>query len=300
MTHADEWMPDRQFPTMSSPGKVIRLGRLVGQTDGRCLFVTIAHGLLRGPIPREVKAAQFGPLARELCGAGADGIVVSPGFLGCNAAYLAGHNAKGIILCLEWNNSFRDMVSGLGFSEGRSAMIGTIEDAVRLGADAVMTYVFLGHDDPEVEAAHVSRNAALSRECERLGVVRVIETMSRGGRMVDADTRRKDYVAMHARIASEIGCDLIKTEWTGDEGSFREVVEACLVPVLVAGGPQESDPVDALRMVEQALRAGAIGVVFGRNIIQASNPVGMVTALHGVVHQGMTPNEAGKRAGLKS
>jgi class I fructose-bisphosphate aldolase len=223
--------------------------------------------------------------------AGMDALVVSPGFLQANAGYLAGRSAAGIILGLEWTNTFRDPDSALGFREGRSTVVGTVEDALRLGADAVMTYIFVGYEDPAAEAEHVRWNAEISRQCEQLGMVRIIETMARGARVPEEMERKKEYVELHARIAYEIGCDLIKTEWTGDAGSFQQVVEAAPVPILLAGGPRR-DPIEALRVAEEAIGAGAMGLVFGRNVVQAHNQEAMVMALSRVVHDGASAEEA--------
>ena len=168
----------------------------------------MAYGLLNGPKPNETSARGLGQLAKDLGQAGVDGVLVSPGFLQVNSSYLAYRNAPGIILCLEWNNMFRH-THRLGFDEGRSSFIGKVEDALRLGADAVLTYIFLGLDDPEIEAENIRQNAILSRECEKMGMVRMIETMARGKRLQVEEVRKKEYLKLHSRIAQEIGCDLI-------------------------------------------------------------------------------------------
>lgn len=254
--------------------------------DGRSFVTTLAHGLLRGPIPDEGRPADLGPLAEALATAGVDGLVVSPGFLQANVRHLAGRSAPAIVLCVDWTNQFRPANGALGFPEGRTTSVASVEDAARLGADAVMTYLFIGSDDPAVEAEEVRRNAAVSRACEQFGIVRIIETMARGARMSPEDEQRTDLVALHSRIAYEIGCDLVKTEWTGSVESFTRVVEACPAPILVAGGPKLSKPSGALRLAADAIAAGAAGVVFGRNVVQADDPIAVASSIVGVVHEG--------------
>jgi DhnA family fructose-bisphosphate aldolase class Ia len=295
-----DWTFDQRYPTLRNAGKCIRLARLVNPHDHRSVIATVAHGLLRGPMSGEGVPSELGGVVKKLGQAGIDGIVVSPGFLQANATYLAGRNAPGIVLCLEWNNVFRDRELALGYREGRSTMMGGVEDALRLGADAVMTYIFLGYDDPELEANLVRENAILSRECERLGMVRIIETMARGARLSEDQVYRKEYVALHSRIAYEVGCDFIKTEWTGDVDSFREAVRACPIPIFLAGGPHTARPLDALKLAEQAIQAGAMGLVFGRNIIQAANREGMAAALKKVVHDGWPAEQAAVELELAS
>lgn len=263
-------------------GTTIRLARIM-RSDGRSLTGTVAHGLLRGPIPGEGHPAELGQLVSSLGEAGLDAIVVSPGFLRANARSLSGRCAPGIVLCLDWTNQFRG-ADELGYAEGRSTLVASVDDAVRLGADAVMTYLFLGSQDAQIEAAEVERNGRISRRCEELGVVRIIETMARGSRLAADEERNARYVALHSRIAAEIGCDLVKTEWTGSPASFSEVVYACPVPVLVAGGPRTDRPEDAVEMARLAVEAGAAGVVFGRNIVQADDPTAVVRALAELIH----------------
>jgi class I fructose-bisphosphate aldolase len=281
-------------------GRRIRLGRVIDERDGRSVVATVAHGLLRGPLLGEEPPAAMGPHLQALCGAGLDAIVMSPGFLRTNAQYLSGRRSPGIIVCLDWTNAFRDRETALGFDEGRSAAIGTVEDALRLGADAVMTYLFLGAQDPSVEAEGVRQNALVSRACEQLGVVRIIETMARGARVPDDETTRPEYIALACRIAFELGCDLIKTEWTGSSESFRTVVGTSPLPILVAGGPRTGRPIEALRLAQDATAAGAAGVVFGRNIVQAEDSVGMAAALRRIVHEDASAEEAAAQFGLAS
>jgi len=76
-------------------------------------------------------------------------------------------------------------------------------------------------------------------------------------------------VVKHAvRIAAELGVDIIKTNYTGDAKSFKEVVDGAMgVPVVIAGGAKGSD-METLEMVEGAIKAGAAGVAMGRNAFQ--------------------------------
>ena len=110
--------------------------------------------------------------------AGSDAIVTSPGVLRQNEGWLSGRGAPGIVLCLDWTNQFRGP-DDLGFEEGRSTLVASVDDALRLGADAVMTYLFLGSDHAAVESRETERNVRISRRCEELGIVRIIETMAR-------------------------------------------------------------------------------------------------------------------------
>ncbi len=264
-------------------GSAIRLGRVVDSRDGRSLIGTFAHGLLRGPIVGEGPARSLGQMARQVAEVGLDALMMSPGMLRASAPEFAGKNGPGLIVCLEWNNAFREGPASDLEVEGRSAILGSVEDALSFGADGVISYMFIGWSDREAEARHVEHNAALTLECERLGVVRVIETMIRGRGISRAEEIRADYVATAARMASEVGCDLVKVEWPGSAESLAKVVEACPTPILVAGGELSSSAA-VLDMAKGALDGGASGLVIGRNIVQSTERIGLVRDLSLLVH----------------
>jgi DhnA family fructose-bisphosphate aldolase class Ia len=93
-------------------------------------------------------------------------------------------------------------------------------------------------------------------------------------------------------VGAELGADIIKTNYTGDPDSFAQVVESCPVPVVIAGGPRVESELDLLRMVEEAISAGARGVAIGRNVFQHESPELIVRRICGVVHKGLHAREA--------
>jgi fructose-bisphosphate aldolase/2-amino-3,7-dideoxy-D-threo-hept-6-ulosonate synthase len=101
-------------------------------------------------------------------------------------------------------------------------------------------------------------------------------------------------VKLAARAGAELGADIIKTNYTGDPDSFREVTKGCPVPVVIAGGPKMSTTRDVLQMVRDAIDAGGAGTSIGRNVFQASNPTKMVRAFSKIVHEGASVEEAMK------
>ena len=101
-----------------------------------------------------------------------------------------------------------------------------------------------------------------------------------------------DVVKHAARIGAELGADIVKTNYTGSEETFREVVKGCTVPVVMAGGPKTKTDEEFCNMVYGAIRAGAAGVAAGRNVFQHENPTRMVRVLCGIVHEGLDPKAA--------
>jgi fructose-bisphosphate aldolase/2-amino-3,7-dideoxy-D-threo-hept-6-ulosonate synthase len=86
-----------------------------------------------------------------------------------------------------------------------------------------------------------------------------------------------------ARVGAELGADIVKTNYTGDVDSFREVVRGCNVPVVIAGGPKMDSEEALLKMVRDAMEAGAAGISIGRNVFQHDDVTGITRKLAKIV-----------------
>lgn len=155
-----------------------------------------------------------------------------------------------------------------------------IEDAIRMNADCMASQVFIGGDGQLSSIENLSQviNAGMRYSIPTLGVCAVGKDMERTGR----------YFKLATRIIAEMGCQLVKTY---DCEDFEEVVAACPVPIVVAGGKKVAER-DALRMAYSVIQKGARGVDMGRNIFQSANPVEMAQAVRMIVHEGATDAEA--------
>lgn len=268
-------------------GKKIRLGRVLDPETHKSVAVAFDHGLSSGPIAGCIKPRE---MMAKLVQGGADAILVSPGVARLCADFFVGKSAPALILRLDWTNMFRPE-DRLGYKEGRTSAIGAVEDAARFGADAVLTFMFVGYEDPGIEAKEIEKNALIARACESAGIPHIIEPMARG-RLASSRRFDAELIRMHARNAAEIGADAIKTDYSGQKESFESVVEGCPVPILIAGGPKAETVEASLEMVEGAMQAGAAGVLFGRNIFQAQDPVNMLRAIRAIVHDGLAARAA--------
>jgi len=94
------------------------------------------------------------------------------------------------------------------------------------------------------------------------------------------------YVKIAARVGAELGADIIKTVYTGDKKSFKEVVEGCPAPIVIAGGPKIDSEESLLKMIEDAIDCGAHGVSIGRNVFQAEDRVAITRKICKIVHGG--------------
>ena len=178
-------------------------------------------------------------------------------------------------------------------------LVTTIEQALQIGADAVAVHVNV---TSEFEAEMLRILGSTVRECESYGMP-LLAIMYPRGESASGDNNyeplkkkspRKyaELVAHAARVAADLGADIIKTKYTGTPDSFRTVVEACEpAPIVIAGGPAVP-MAEMLRNAYGAVSAGAAGVSFGRNIFTRADPQPFITALKGVVHHGLTPAQA--------
>jgi putative autoinducer-2 (AI-2) aldolase len=107
---------------------------------------------------------------------------------------------------------------------------------------------------------------------------------------------RHEVISIGCRIVAELGVDLVKTFHTGER--FGEIVRSTPVPILALGAKKLPRELDALELAATAVRDGARGVVFGRNLIGASDPVRFLDALREVVKHGADPRVAAAKHGL--
>jgi 2-amino-4,5-dihydroxy-6-oxo-7-(phosphonooxy)heptanoate synthase len=156
---------------------------------------------------------------------------------------------------------------GDGSGELRSCLLARPEDAMRNGADAVLTYLAVGTGDSDFETKEVARNAEVARECERIGMPLIIETLARGKNVKSPSAPM--WLKLHTRMAAELGADLVKTDYAGDPPSMRDVVENCPIPILVLGGSRYSSDAEALKLIHGVVAAGAAGSVLRTKCISS-------------------------------
>jgi DhnA family fructose-bisphosphate aldolase class Ia len=160
-------------------------------------------------------------------------------------------------------------VSNNGNGELRSSLLARPEDALRHGADAVLTYLVVGTGDADFESREIARTAEVARECERIGIPLIVESLARG-KSVENPGEPK-WLTLHTRMAAELGADAVKTDYAGNPIAMRSVIEGCPIPILVLGGSRQGSDEEALDVVRNAALAGAAGVFFGRNVFQAAD-----------------------------
>lgn len=155
-----------------------------------------------------------------------------------------------------------------------------VEDAIRMNADCMAVQTFIGAEGQLESIENLSRtiNTGLKYSIPTLGVVAVGKDMERTDR----------FFKLATRIVAEMGAQIIKTYYCDN---FEEVVAACPVPIVVAGGKKLPEP-EALTLAYRSIQGGAHGVDMGRNIFQCEHPIQMAKAIRKIVHQGFTDKEA--------
>ena len=156
-----------------------------------------------------------------------------------------------------------------------------IEDAVKLNASALAPMVAIGGKFEAKTIENLARTVDMTSRygIPTLGVTAVGKELTRDAR----------YLGLACRVIAENGANFVKTYYC--EEGFENVVAACPVPIVIAGGKKLPE-LDALTLAYNAISKGARGVDMGRNIFQSQAPLAMLKAVRGVVHEGLKPNEA--------
>ena len=251
--------------------------RIIDRETGNAVIVPMDHGISIGPVDGIIDMKST---VNAVSQGGATAVLMQKGLIPYGHR-TAGHDV-GLILHLSASTN-------IGSSSDFKVLVASVEEAIKLGADAVSIHVNLG---AESEPQMLSDMGKVSRDCSEWGIPFLVMAYARGPTIknqFDPDT-----VAHCARVATELGADLIKVSYTGDVDSFKKVVKGALAPVLIAGGPKMTSDMDILNMVYDSMQAGGRGVSIGRNIFQHSNPRAMTEAISGIVLKGMTVKEAAK------
>jgi len=261
---------------MTILGKAVRLGRLQNPASGRILTVAIDHapsyGVLNGLENIQV-------VVDRVASASPDAIMLMKGAAErCFCPY-AGHIAL-ILKCSTLSL----------FHPEHDVWVSPVEDALRLGADGIAMALTVGSAQ---QPLLLSNLAALVREAEKCGMPVIVHAYP-CGELVPPDERFSvAQVGYAARLAMELGVDIVKTFYTGSAETFAQVVQmAAPALVVAAGGPRLETDADALHMARDVVRSGAAGITFGRNIWQSSNTAGMIRALKYIVHEDGSVSEA--------
>jgi DhnA family fructose-bisphosphate aldolase class Ia len=231
-----------------------------------------------GPIPGMVNlpqtAARINPEV--------DAVLLAPGMVRRCAALFAGFRRPMAVVRLNWNTVY---CFGWNYRSARSVDCYSPESALREGMDVALVSLTLQTGDEVRDAENVEVFARLTQRCHEMGIPVIGEYFPVGHLEMSAEELHES-VLVGCRIVSELGADAIKTFYTS---RFEQVTGSCPVPILGLGAEKLPTPLDALKLAQAEVAAGAGGVVFGRNAIQVPDPMSFQAALCEVVRNGGDP-----------
>lgn len=244
-----------------------RMSRVFDPVDGKTVMLAFDHGYFQGPTSGlERLDRSILPLVPQ-----ADALMCTRGAL---RTTIPADNGKGIVLRASGGPSVLKELSD-------EELAVSIDDAVRLDAAALAVQVFVGGEN---ETKSIRNMTTLVDQGQATGIP--VLAVTAVGRDMVRDAR---YFRLATRISAELGASFVKTYYV--EEGFETVTSACPVPIVIAGGKKVEEK-EALRVAYRAIQEGAAGVDMGRNVFQSAHPAAMLSAVRGVVHDGLTPDDA--------
>ncbi len=249
-----------------------RLKRMINPESGHLVMLAVDHGYFLGPTSGLERLGEtIAPLLPF-----ADALMLTRGAL---RAWVPAQTRVPIMMRMSGGTSIVSNDNGAS-ALSNEALTVSIEDALRMNVSGITCSIFVGS---EHEKQTLSNLSTLVDAGERYGLP--VMAVTAVGRDMVRDLR---YLGLCTRLAAELGAHLVKTYFC--EG-FEKLIEACPVPVVIAGGKKIPEK-DALRLAHAAIRAGAAGVDMGRNIFQSAASIEMIQAIRAIVHEGASVEDA--------
>ncbi len=252
---------------------VTRRLRKIFKDDGKAFVVACDHSAIYGPIPG---MDDIESTLRQVIDAGVDGIMAAYGTVRSYPELFAKTN---LVLRID------GAASVISKKPSSGAAFYSVEDALRLGAEAMCVTSFPGTDTEE-DGWHTLAN--IIRAGHEWGIPIMAEVMP-GGFLAGPEYRNKEVTKVAARVAADLGADWVKIPYVD---GYEEVVATCPVPVVVLGGPTADDPAVTLEMVANGLASGCAGATIGRNVWQSRDTFRMASAIRGMIHDGLSLEDA--------
>ena len=260
---------------MNSPGKEIRLSRLFDRKSGKVIIITMDHAIAHGVLPG---IRNIHDIIEKIVAGRPSAMTVHKGLA-----------AKYYKLLIESDTRLICKLSGFSpFNPSYDTQFTEVKEAIKLGADAVAYGASTGDTRQDEMLKTIGH---LAKECDEYGMPLTVHIYPKGNLLKKEDYYKVENIMYAARAAAELGADIVKTWYTGSPETFQQVVEACPVPVVIAGGPHAESITQFLTMVRGAIDGGASGVAIGRNVWGSKDPTIMVRALRMIVHENKSIQE---------
>lgn len=256
-------------------GKQVRMERILNRTTGRTIIVPMDHGVTMGLVDGLIDMRET---VNDMAKAGADAVLMHKGLVRCS------HRSAGKDIGLIVHLSASTALSPNGNTK---TLVGTVEEGLKHGADAVSVHINLGDANERDMLRDMGR---VAEACDNWHMPLLAMVYARGPQVKNSFDPAT--IAHCARVGVELGADIVKVSYTGDIESFADVVAGCCVPVVIAGGERMNSNREILQMVSDSLKAGGAGISMGRNVFQHPHRVELVRALRAIVHENATVEQA--------
>ncbi|MBN1195226.1 MAG: 3-hydroxy-5-phosphonooxypentane-2,4-dione thiolase [Methanomicrobiaceae archaeon] len=247
-----------------------RMNRIINPKDNRVVMLAVDHPYFQGPTTGLRNMSTTIKTLLPYC----DCLMTTRGAVRSNIAP-DDLGSKPVMLRVTGGNSVL-------FDElSDEKLTVTIKEAIRMDAAGVAVSVYVGSANQQQTILNLTD---MINQAEKYGIP--VLAVTAVGKNMARDLR---YLSLASRMCQDAGARIIKTYYCEE---FSRLVDAVAPTAVVVAGGKYSSPPDALRMAYDSIQAGAVGVDFGRNIFQDDNPIGMIRAIHAIVHDNHTVREA--------
>lgn len=246
-----------------------RLSRIIKPKTNRTVMLAVDHGYFLGAVSNLEKPTKtIEPLLPY-----ADALMPTRGLLrNC----IDPKYDVPVVLRVSGGNSI------VGEDLSNEGITCSVEDAIRLNVSAMALSIYIGSKYEHQTLMSLSELIDMGEECG----IPVLAVTAVGKELEKRDAR---YLSLCCRMAAELGAHFVKTYYCEN---FEKVVDSCPVPIVIAGGPKMENETQVFEIAYDALKKGAAGVDFGRNVWQNPHPIAMIKAIRALVHENATVKEA--------
>lgn len=242
--------------------------------EGKALFLAYDQGMEHGPADFDDGNTNPEIILKIAADGNFTGIILQKGI--AEKYYSNTKYQQQIPLILKLNGK-TNLVDDL---DPYSPQICSVSEALKIGASAVGYTIYVGSKhEPEM----FKEFSGIEQEAHQAGIPFIGWMYIRGSGAVGKDPN--ELTAYATRLGLEMGADIIKIKYPGDEKSLRWAVENAGKTKVVVSGGEKQDEQAFLDMVQTSMQAGAIGMAVGRNIWQSENPLELTEKVKKIIWQ---------------
>lgn len=261
--------------TYSNIGKQKRLDKLF--TNGKTVIVPIDDSLISGPQDGLYNIGK----TIDLISSGTPNAIM--GYRGA-LEYISKNK---INIPFIYNLSASTTLS----TNTKKVLISSVESAIKADVECVAFHINLSSI---YESEMLKTFSEIANECDYYGIPLLAIAYPRTENnsniynyydLKEHDPEQYTKLVSHCvRIASELGADIIKTQYTGSLESFKIVVNSAYnKPVIIAGGSKIPNN-ESIEIIRNAIDAGAAGISFGRNVFNSENIIQYIDLVKTIIY----------------